>query len=100
MINCESMTWNWIRIVIARPGAACRFISRLRNFFCSRISCARLARWFRARRSKSHVWGIDFQTGTNVLDVMVRRLRAKVDDPYPKKLIHTVRGAGYVLKAG
>jgi two-component system copper resistance phosphate regulon response regulator CusR len=48
---------------------------------------------------ENHVWGIDFQTGTNVLDVMVRRLRAKVDDPYPKKLIHTVRGAGYVLKA-
>ncbi len=49
---------------------------------------------------EGHVWGIDFQTGTNVLDVMVRRLRAKVDDPYPKKLIHTVRGSGYVLKAG
>lgn len=49
---------------------------------------------------ENHVWGIDFQTGTNVLDVMVRRLRAKVDDPYPKKLIHTVRGTGYVLKAG
>ena len=49
---------------------------------------------------EGHVWGIDFQTGTNVLDVMVRRLRAKVDDPFPKKLIHTVRGAGYVLKAG
>jgi two-component system copper resistance phosphate regulon response regulator CusR len=48
---------------------------------------------------ESHVWGLDFQTGTNVLDVMVRRLRAKVDDPYPKKLIHTVRGAGYVIKA-
>jgi len=47
---------------------------------------------------ESHVWGIDFQTGTNVLDVMVRRLRAKMDDPYPKKLIHTVRGAGYVIK--
>ena len=48
---------------------------------------------------EGHVWGIDFRTGTNVLDVMVRRLRAKVDDPYPKKLIHTVCGAGYVLKA-
>ena len=47
----------------------------------------------------AHVWGIDFQTSTNVLDVMVRRLRAKVDDPFPTKLIHTVRGAGYVLKA-
>lgn len=49
---------------------------------------------------ESHVWGIDFQTGTNVLDVMVRRLRAKVDDPFRTKLIHTVRGIGYVLKAG
>jgi two-component system copper resistance phosphate regulon response regulator CusR len=46
-----------------------------------------------------HVWGIDFRTSTNVLDVMMRRLRAKVDDPFPKKLIHTVRGAGYVIAA-
>jgi two-component system copper resistance phosphate regulon response regulator CusR len=48
----------------------------------------------------SHVWDINFATNTNVVDVMVRRLRAKVDDPFPHKLIHTVRGTGYVLKAG
>lgn len=47
-----------------------------------------------------HVWGINFATNTNVVDVMVRRLRAKVDDPFQPKLIHTVRGSGYVLKAG
>jgi two-component system copper resistance phosphate regulon response regulator CusR len=47
---------------------------------------------------EAQVWGIDFQTGTNVLDVMVRRLRAKVDDPFSVKLIHTVRGSGYVLR--
>lgn len=46
------------------------------------------------------VWDIDFHTDTNVVDVMVRRLRAKVDDPFRTKLIHTVRGVGYVLKAG
>src|SRR6267142_1936166 len=45
------------------------------------------------------VWDINFETETNVVDVMVRRLRAKVDDPFKTKLIHTVRGAGYVLKA-
>jgi two-component system copper resistance phosphate regulon response regulator CusR len=45
------------------------------------------------------IWGINFSTETNVVDVMVRRLRAKVDDPFKTKLIHTVRGAGYVLKA-
>ncbi|PZR71133.1 MAG: DNA-binding response regulator [Chthoniobacterales bacterium] len=45
-----------------------------------------------------HVWDINFATNTNVVDVMVRRLRAKVDDPFKNKLIQTVRGAGYVLK--
>ncbi|MEY2550983.1 MAG: two-component system, OmpR family, copper resistance phosphate regulon response regulator CusR, partial [Verrucomicrobiota bacterium] len=46
----------------------------------------------------AHVWDINFATNTNVVDVMVRRLRAKVDDPFETKLIHTVRGAGYVFK--
>jgi two-component system copper resistance phosphate regulon response regulator CusR len=45
------------------------------------------------------VWDLNFDSGTNVVDVMVRRLRAKVDDPFSKKLIHTIRGVGYVLKA-
>jgi two-component system copper resistance phosphate regulon response regulator CusR len=44
------------------------------------------------------IWDIHFDTGTNVVEVMVRRLRAKVDDPFPVKLIHTIRGVGYVLK--
>jgi two-component system copper resistance phosphate regulon response regulator CusR len=44
-----------------------------------------------------HVWGMNFDPGTNVVDVHVRRLRAKVDEPFPRKLIHTVRGVGYVL---
>jgi two-component system copper resistance phosphate regulon response regulator CusR len=46
-----------------------------------------------------HVWDIGFNTDTNVVDVVVRRLRAKVDDPFDKKLVHTIRGVGYVLKA-
>jgi len=45
------------------------------------------------------VWDIGFKTDTNVLDVVVRRLRAKVDDPFKTKLIDTIRGVGYVLKA-
>jgi len=43
------------------------------------------------------VWEMNFDSDTNVVDVAVRRLRAKVDDPYPRKLIRTVRGVGYVL---
>ena len=45
------------------------------------------------------VWDMNFNSDTNVVDVNVRRLRSKVDDPFPVKLIHTVRGAGYVLEA-
>jgi len=44
------------------------------------------------------VWDMNFDSDTNVVDVSVRRLRSKVDDPFPLKLIHTVRGAGYVLE--
>jgi len=44
------------------------------------------------------VWDMNFDSDTNVVDVHVRRLRAKVADPFDKKLIHTVRGMGYVLE--
>jgi heavy metal response regulator len=45
-----------------------------------------------------HVWGVDFDTFTNVIDVYVKYLRKKIDADLEPKLIHTVRGAGYVLK--
>jgi heavy metal response regulator len=44
-----------------------------------------------------HVWNYDFDNATNVIDVHIRNLRRKIDDPFPRKLIHTVRGAGYRL---
>ena len=47
----------------------------------------------------SQVWDMNFDSDTNVIEVAVRRLRAKVDDPFEPKLIRTVRGMGYVLEA-
>jgi two-component system copper resistance phosphate regulon response regulator CusR len=44
------------------------------------------------------VWDMNFDCDTNVVDVHVRRLRLKVDDPFPRKLIRTVRGVGYALE--
>jgi len=44
------------------------------------------------------VWGYDFLSDTNVVDVYIRYLRSKIDDKYQKKFIHTVRGVGYQLK--
>jgi len=53
-----------------------------------------LSRTFIAER----VWDMSFDSDSNVIDVNIRRLRSKVDDPFPRKLIHTVRGRGYVVR--
>ena len=53
--------------------------------------CARMA-------IMEKVWDYDFDPGTNLVDVYVRRLRDKIDAGFEPKLIHTIRGAGYVLK--
>lgn len=45
------------------------------------------------------VWDMNFDSDTNVVDVAIKRLRAKVDDPFERKLIHTIHGVGYVLEA-
>jgi len=45
-----------------------------------------------------HIWNYNFDTGTNVVDVYINHLRSKVDDGFEKKLLHTVRGVGYVMK--
>jgi two-component system, OmpR family, copper resistance phosphate regulon response regulator CusR len=66
-----------------------------------------LTLWLLARHSgevltrtfiSEQVWDINFDSDTNVVDVAVLRLRRKADDPFPVKLIHTVRGVGYVLE--
>ena len=46
----------------------------------------------------SQVWDMNFDSDTNVVDVAIRRLRAKIDEPYQLKLIHTIRSMGYVLE--
>ncbi|CAM3013466.1 hypothetical protein GCM10011247_06050 [Pseudomonas plecoglossicida] len=46
----------------------------------------------------SQVWDMNFDCDTNVVEVSIRRLRAKIDDPFDSRLIHTLRGVGYVLE--
>jgi two-component system copper resistance phosphate regulon response regulator CusR len=48
----------------------------------------------------SYVWDMNFDSDTNVVEVAIRRLRAKIDDGHTVKLIHTIRGMGYVLEVG
>lgn len=47
---------------------------------------------------EDHIWNYDYEGGTNVVDVYIRYLHKKIDEGYDKKLIHTVRGMGYVLR--
>jgi len=47
-----------------------------------------------------HIWDINFDTGTNIIDVYVNFLRKKIDRDFTPKLIHTVIGMGYILKEG
>jgi heavy metal response regulator len=47
-----------------------------------------------------HIWNYNFDTGTNIVDVYINHLRAKIDDGFERKLLHTIRGVGYVLKEG
>ena len=47
---------------------------------------------------EDHIWNYDYEGGTNVVDVYIRYLLKKIDEGYDKKLIHTVRGMGYVLR--
>ena len=45
-----------------------------------------------------HIWGYDFSGGTNAVDVYIRYLRAKIEEPFDLKILHTVRGVGYMIK--
>lgn len=47
---------------------------------------------------EQHIWNYDYEGGSNVIDVYIRYLRKKIDDSFEPKLIHTIRGVGYVLK--
>ena len=76
------------RIVLtAKEYALLEYLARHAGEICSRTLIA------------ENVWDMNFDSDTNVVDVAVRRLRAKVDDPYRTRLIHTVRGVGYVFEA-
>lgn len=70
----------------AREFRLLEFLMRSAGRICGRMSII------------EKVWDYDFDPGTNLVDVYIKRLREKIDDDFEFKLLHTVRGAGYVLK--
>ncbi len=69
-----------------------------KEFALLRLLAARTGEVLSRSLIASQVWDMDFDSDTNVVDVAIRRLRAKIDDPFTTKLVHTVRGVGYVLE--
>jgi two-component system OmpR family response regulator len=70
----------------AREFRLLEFLMRSANHLCGRMTII------------EKVWDYDFDPGTNLVDVYIRRLRGKIDADFELKLLHTVRGSGYMLK--
>ena len=85
--NAHTVTRGGTQITLsAREYALLEYLMRNRGIVLSR------------EKIENHIWNFDYEGGTNVVDVYIRYLRKKLDDGYEKKLIHTVRGSGYVLR--
>jgi two-component system, OmpR family, copper resistance phosphate regulon response regulator CusR len=78
---------NKIIQLTAREYALLEYLARNKGKVRSRMEIAEA------------VWGLDFETGTNFIDVYINYLRNKIDKPFPVKLIHTITGFGYILKS-
>ena len=81
------------------PRRARRWTSRAASSSCSSSSCATRARSLDRRRLHEEVWGYTFDPGTNVADVFVGYLRRKLEADGEPRVLHTVRGVGFVLRA-
>jgi two-component system, OmpR family, copper resistance phosphate regulon response regulator CusR len=96
VIRIEDLEVDFVQHRATRGGT--RLDLTPKEFALLSLLCRRAGEVLSRTLIAEQVWDMNFDTDTNVVDVQVRRLRAKVDDPFAKKLIHTVRGMGYVLR--
>ena len=96
VINIKGLSIDKIKHKVTREGTAIDLTPKEFNLLCllADYKDQVLSRTFITEQ----VWDMNFDSDTNVVDVAMRRLRAKVDDGYKNKLIETVRGVGYVLR--
>jgi two-component system copper resistance phosphate regulon response regulator CusR len=85
-----------IRMKATRAGSALDLTPR--EFLLLSLFARRTGEVLSRTLIAEQVWDINFESATNVVDVHIRRLRSKLDDPFEKRLLHTVRGVGYVLE--
>jgi two-component system copper resistance phosphate regulon response regulator CusR len=95
-IEIEGLEIDLIRHRVTRAGQ--RIDLTPREFALLHFLARRHGEVLSRTQIASHVWDMNFDSDTNVVDVAIRRLRAKMDDHFAPKLIHSVRGIGYVLE--
>ena len=95
-LSVENLTLDLVTRRVERRGTAIDL--RPREFALLEFLMRHPGRVLSKTMILSHVWGYQFDPGTNVVDVLVSRLRERIDRQFDVKLIHTVRGVGYVLK--
>lgn len=97
LIRCGDLTVNLQTREVKRTEARIDLTARELELLLFLLSSP--GRVFTRTQLCEHVWGYHFDPGTNVVDVAIQRLRRKVDDDHLVKLIQTVRGTGYTIKA-
>lgn len=95
ILRIADLQIDFLRHIAARRGA--RLDLSPKEFALLSLLVRRSGEVLSRALIADRVWGMNFNSDTNVVDVAVRRLRAKVDDPFDRKLIRTVRGVGYVI---
>lgn len=88
-VNCDSHT-------VTRDGEAIPLSSK--EFALLEYMIRNKGIVLQRDRIERHIWNYDYEGGSNIIDVYIRYLRKKIDDGYDIKLIHTIRGVGYVLR--
>ena len=95
-LNLADLRLDLIRRRVERAGA--RIDLTAKEFALLELLLRRQGEVLPKSLIASQVWDMNFDSDTNVIEVAIRRLRLKIDDPHPNTLIHTVRGMGYVLE--
>lgn len=96
MLQIADLTLDFLRHRVARAGNRIELTQK--EFLLLSLLMRRTGEVLSRTVLAEQVWDMNFDPETNVIDVAIRRLRNKIDDGYAPKLLHTIRGAGYVLE--
>ncbi|MDR1806073.1 MAG: response regulator transcription factor [Clostridium sp.] len=97
ILRCADLTLDLDKVLVTRGDK--RLTLSVRELELLECLMRNEGRVLSRSQIENHIYNFDFEGGTNVVDVYISYLRKKIDDPFPKKLIHTVRGRGYVLRS-